>query len=124
MSPHISKRRAKVRGTRVFPTEGGKKSGLVLRQPKGMTVFELDGHTAFEAYHQSGDAFRMHTELRAPNGFFVKAADLALDLTNKQGNTLKAGGIIMQGNCFSATQINILLRSDGSCSFGVNRSPR
>lgn len=112
---------AKVRGVRVFPTEAGKKAGLVLRNPKGMTVCELNGRTAFEVHHQSGDAFRMHAELHTPNGFFVKAADAAPALLNAKGNVLQVGGFTMSRCRFEGISIGIWLRSDGSCAVGVNR---
>src|SRR5688500_15710350 len=64
---------AKVRGTRIYATEDGKKAGLVVRDLPQLTVCELGGRTAFEVHHQSGDAFRVHAELHAPNGFLVKA---------------------------------------------------
>jgi hypothetical protein len=39
---------AVVKGSRLFPTEDGKKAGLTLRHPDKMTVCELDGRTLFE----------------------------------------------------------------------------
>src|SRR3970040_1843251 len=46
---------AKVNGTRTYATEDGKKAGIQMRYPKGMTVCELNGRTAFELFHEAGD---------------------------------------------------------------------
>src|SRR5688572_16299259 len=59
---------AKVRGTRIFPTEDGKKAGLEMRYPHGMTVCELAGRTVFEIIHEQGDAFKTRAELHTPTG--------------------------------------------------------
>lgn len=111
---------AKVRGTRIFATEDGKKAGLELNHPKGMTVCKLDGRTVFEIYHESGDAFRTHAELYTPNGFFVKSANTPPTIIAKDGQPLQVGGVTMIGNMFSGCRIGVWLRSDGRCSVGVS----
>lgn len=111
---------AKVRGTRVFPTEEGKKAGLQLSEPKGMTVCKLDGRTVFEIYHETGDAFRAHAELYTPDGCFVKSANTPPSIVAKNGQPLRVGGTIMSGNTFSGVRIGVWFKSDGQCMIGVS----
>ncbi|WP_404363190.1 hypothetical protein [Marinobacter sp.] len=112
---------AKVNGTRVYPTEAGKKAGIAMRNPKDMTVCEMDGKTLFEIYHEKGDAFRAQAELYTPTGFFVKSTDSPMpQVINTDGNALQIGGMVMSGNMFSGCRIGIWLKSDGSCSLGCN----
>jgi len=81
---------AKVRGTRVFPTEAGKKAGIVMRSLPNLTACELDGRTLFEIAHQSGDAFKAQAELYTPTGYFIKSTDAALpSLLKSDGTTLQ-----------------------------------
>jgi hypothetical protein len=54
---------AKVRGTRIYATEDGKKAGLEMSHPQGMTVCKPGNRTVFEIHHQPGNAFRAHAEL-------------------------------------------------------------
>lgn len=112
---------AKIKGTRVYPTEDGKKVGIEMRHPKDMTVCEMEGKTLFEIYHESGDAFRTHAELYTPNGFFVKSTDKPLpELISTDGSILKVGGISMSRCVISGMRIGIWLKSDGSCAIGCN----
>lgn len=110
---------AKIRGTRPFPTEAGKKSGVNVRQLSGVTVCEVDGRTAFEIYHESGDAFRTHAELHTPNGYLVKCANGAPAVTGSEGRPLQIGGLMLMSNLFSGCRIGIWLKSNGSCAIGV-----
>ena len=111
---------AKVRGTRVFATEDGKKAGVEIRQLPKTTVCEIGNRTAFEIHHESGDAFRTHAELYTPNGCFVKSTDAPTpELFDASGTALKVGGIVMSNNTFQNLRIGVWLRSDGSCSIGV-----
>ena len=110
---------AKVRGTRIFPTDAGKKAGLELRYPKHMTVCELAGRTVFEIFHEPGDAFRTHAELHTPSGYFVKSHDGPLpDLISATGDALRVGGVHMSGNLVSGFRIGVWLKSDGSIAIG------
>lgn len=112
---------AKVNGTRIFPTEAGKKAGIVMRDLPNLTVCEVDGKTAFEVRHQKGDAFRIDAELFTPSGYFVKMADAPKPvLLKSDGNALQVGGITMSGNTFRGFKIGIWLKSDGSCGMGCN----
>lgn len=110
---------AKVNGTRIFPTEDGKKAGLEMRYPKNMTVCEMGGRTLFEIFHEPGDAFRAHAELYAPNGFFVKSHDAPTpEVISANGAALQIGGIRMSHNVIADCRIGIWLKSDGSCAIG------
>lgn len=110
---------AKVKGTRIFPTEDGKKAGLELSHPKDMTVCKMGNRTVFEIYHESGNAFRTHAELYTPDGYFVKSANTFPQVTSSAGEPLKIGGLIMSHNSYANLKIGIWLKSDGSCAIGV-----
>ena len=112
---------AKVNGTRIYPTEDGKKAGLVMEHPAHMTVCKMGSKTLFEIYHEAGDAFRMHAELYTPNGFFVKTSDEPIpQVMSKSGEALQIVGVVMSYNTFTNLRIGIWLKSDGSCSIGVS----
>lgn len=111
---------AKVRGTRIYATEDGKKAGLELTQPQGMTVCKLGNRTVFEIHHQPGDAFRAHAELHTPDGYFVKSADTFPQVINKTGTSLAIGGMIMSHSRFANVRIGVWIRSNGSCALGVS----
>lgn len=112
---------AKVRGTRVFPTEAGKKAGIVMRSLANLTVCELNGRTLFEIAHQQGNAFRAQAELYTPTGYFIKstATDLP-SLVRSDGTELNVGGIRMTNCSFSGVRIGIWLQSNGSIGIGCN----
>jgi hypothetical protein len=112
---------AKVRGTRVFPTEEGKKAGIVMRSLPGLTACELDGKTLFEIAHQSGDAFKVQAELYTPTGYFIKSTDADLpSLMKADGTALNVGGIRMTNCSFSGVRIGVWLHSNGSIGIGCN----
>lgn len=112
---------AKVRGTRVSPTEAGKKAGIVMRSLPNLTACELDGRTLFEIAHQQGDAFRAQAELYAPNGYFIKSTQADLpSLLKSDGTALNIGGMRMTNCSFSGMRIGIWLKSDGSIGIGCN----
>jgi hypothetical protein len=112
---------AKVRGTRVFPTEAGKKAGIAMRSLPNLTVCELSGKTLFEIAHQPGDAFKARAELFTPTGYFVKSTDTALpSLLKSDGTTLNIAGLQMTNSSFSGCRIGIWLKSNGSIGIGCN----
>lgn len=111
---------AKVRGTRVYATEAGKKSGLEVRQFANAWACEINKRIAFEVKHQPGDAFRTTAELYTPEGYFVKTTDAPTpELLDASGNVLKVGGVTMVGNVFQGMRIGVWIKSDGSVSIGV-----
>lgn len=112
---------AKVRGTRVYPTEAGQKAGIVMRSLPRLTVCELDGRTIFEIAHQAGDAFKAQAELHTPTGYFIKSTDAALPSLFKADKTeLCVGGMSMTNCSFSGVRIGVWLQSNGSVSIGCN----
>ncbi len=112
---------AKVRGTRVFPTEEGKKAGIVMRSLPNLTACELDGKTLFEIAHQSGDAFKVQAELYTPTGYFIKSTDADLpSLLKADGTALSVEGIRMTNCSFSGVRIGVWLHSNGSIGIGCN----
>lgn len=111
---------AKVRGTRVYPTDVGKKAGVVVRQLPQVWVCEVDGRTAFEIHQEAGDAFRTKAELYTPTGHFVRVGDAPMpQLVDASGTALRVGGITMVGNLFENFRIGVWLRSGGSVAIGV-----
>jgi hypothetical protein len=111
---------AKVRGTRVYATDEGRKAGVVIKQLPNLWVCSVAGRTAFEIHQQSGDAFRTHAELYAPGGYFVRVGDAPTPhLINASGQALQVGGVMMTGNLFRNLRIGVWLRSDGSLAIGV-----
>jgi len=112
---------AKVRGTRVYATDPGKKAGIVIRQLPGAWVCSVDGRTAFEIHQGSGDAFRTQAELFTPGGYFVKVADEPKPaLYSVTGEALLVNGMLMSGNLIQGFRIGVWLRSNGSISIGVS----
>jgi hypothetical protein len=111
---------AKVRGTRVYPTDDGTNAGVEVRQLPGIWVCSVGGRTAFEIRQESGDAFRTQAELYAPNGFFVKVADAPPQLYDAGGEALSIRGITMIGNVFENLRIGVWVRSDRSVAIGVS----
>ena len=112
---------AKVKGTRVFPTQAGEKAGIAMRHPQGMTICEMNGKTLFEIAHQAGDAFRTQAELYTPTGFLVKSTDTPTpQIIDSKGQELRVGGVHMRNCSFSGCRIGIWLKSDGSCAIGCN----
>jgi hypothetical protein len=112
---------AKVRGTRIYLTEAGKKAGLIMRYPELMTICQMGDRTLFEIHNQPGDSFKMQAELNTPNGCFIKTSDLPVPhVIMKSGEPLKIGGVIMRNNTIIGSRIGILIKSNGSLSIGVS----
>lgn len=112
---------AKVKGTRIYPTQEGKKAGLVMEHPAHMSICKMGNKTLFEVWHEAGDAFRTHAELYTPDGFFVRTSDSPVpEVVDARGEALQVGGILMSHNTFVGCRIGIWLRRDGSCSLGVS----
>ena len=112
---------AKATGNRLYLTKDGEKAGLKIEKHPGLWVCTMDSKTLFEIQQQAADAFKAIAELYTPEGYFVKCTDAPTPaIIDTKGNELKIGGIIMSNNTFSGCKIGIWLRSDGSCSIGVN----
>lgn len=108
---------AKVKGTRVWPTEDGKKAGLVVRDLGGVFVCELGKRTAFEIMPRPG-AFTTEAELYTPNAYLVKVSDTSLALTNDFEKGVPINGLTLKGNTFKNMRVGIWLRSDGQMGLG------
>jgi hypothetical protein len=112
---------AKVKGTRIYPTKDGEKSGIEMRYLNNITVCEMNGKTLFEIAHEKGDAFRTQAELYTPTGFFVKSTDTPIpQVIDSDGKVLKIGGIQMTNCTFDGSRIGIWLKSDGSYGLGIS----
>lgn len=111
---------AKVRGTRVYATEDGKKAGVEIQQQPNLWVCTVAGRPAFEIRQQPGDAFRTQAELYTPTGSFVKVTDAPKpELYSATGDALVIGGMTMVGNIFQDYRIGVLLRANGEFAIGV-----
>jgi len=66
---------AKVKGSRLFATSDGEKSGLQLRHPDKMTICELNGKTLFEIRRLEAAALKTTAELHTPDGLFIKVSE-------------------------------------------------
>ena len=109
---------AKINGTRSYPTEEGKRAGVIIEKYHQLWVCKMGKQTLFEIHYTSGDYFRMVAELYTPQGYFVKCNDSESDLIDSKGRALNIGGIIMSGNKFIDCRTGIWLRKDGSCTLG------
>jgi hypothetical protein len=111
---------AKVRGTRIYATNEGAKSGLEIRRLADRTVCEVGSRTAFEIQHEQGDAFRTTAELYTPTGYFVKWADAPHpEILTATNEALRVAGVTMVGNYFQNLRIGVLVRSNGQVILGV-----
>ena len=110
---------AKVKGSRLFVTQDGRKANLSLRHPPNMTVCELDGQTLFEVHRKEPAALSTYAELYTPDGSFVKCGDNPRpDLIKPGGDHVQVGRMIMSGNLVSDCGVGIWVRSDGSVAIG------
>lgn len=107
---------AKVKGSRLFLTAGGRKTKLMLRHPDRMTVCELEGKTLFEIDRKEAAALKTEAELYTPDGSFVKARDRTCSgmILRNRNRPLQIGNLHMQGNRLSNCRIGIQVRSDGT----------
>jgi hypothetical protein len=110
---------AKVRGTRIYPTPDGEKSGLVMRLLAHETICELNGRTVFEIQHKTGDSFRTNAELYTPDGRFLSCVGAAaVGLADNAGKPIEIFGSLVMGNLFSNCPIGVHVRRNGSISIG------
>ena len=109
----------KVVGTRVFPTELGKKAGVRIEKLSDVWECKLDGKTIFEIHHKKGESFKTYAELYTPEGYFVKCSESKIPgLINMNGDGLVVGGMTLAGNTFKNLKTGIWIRKDGSGSIG------
>jgi hypothetical protein len=112
---------AKAVGSRLFTTKDGEKAGLILKYPKDMTICELNGHVLFEIHRHGAASLRAKAELFTPDGAFVKCPDDLLPTLffGEKEKAIHINGVTFTGNTFMDLRIGILIRKDGSVSFGV-----
>lgn len=96
---------AKVKGTRIYPTEAGKEHGLEIDKLHDTWVGRLDGQIIFENKVENGELFKMQAELYSPTGYLFKATDVDGVLLNKDG--IRIGGLFMHGNVFEGGEVGI-----------------
>lgn len=65
---------AKVRGTRVYATEDGKKAGLEIRQFSDAWACEINGRTVFEVKHQPAMHSRRKRNCTRPKATLLRQA--------------------------------------------------
>lgn len=108
---------AKVRGSRLFLTDDGRKAGLKLRHPPNMTVCELDGKTVFEIRRTGAAALRASAELFSPDGAFIRCDDKGIAgwVMNQGGAVLQVGNLNMS-HCRIRARVGITVFRDGSAA--------
>ena len=111
---------AKAVGSRLFLTEAGKLSGLLLEHPDRATVCKLGKKILFEIHRSEAAALKTQAELYTPDGRFVKCSDSPVpELYSADGSALTIrGGIVMAGNMFRGCRIGIWIKRDGSVAIG------
>ena len=109
---------AKVRGTRVYPTEAGRTAGVEVRQFPNLWVCTIEGRTAFEIQQGAGDRFTTTAELFTPTGQFVRVADGMPQALDASGQVLQLSGLTLMGNVFQNVRIGVWVRSDGTFAIG------
>lgn len=111
----------KVKGTRMYPTEDGKKAGVKIEKYEQLWVCTMDGKTLFEIQQQSGDSFKTSAELYTSDGYFVKCTDAPIPgLIDTNGHAITVGGMMMSGNSFHGCNVGLWIRKNGSFAIGVN----
>jgi hypothetical protein len=111
---------AKVRGTRVYATEQGKKVGVDIKQFPGSGFAQSRAEPRSRSIKARAIRFATQAELFTPDGYFVRVADAPKpELFNATGEALEVGGFTLEGNVFQGCRIGVWLRSDGSLAIGV-----
>jgi len=107
---------AKVKGSRLFLTDDGKKAGVTLRYPDKMTVCEINGKTVFEIKREKAAAIKTHAELYTSDAAFIKCSNdsLAGYVLGKDNTQLRIGGVTMRGCSIKNSKIGIHIRKDGT----------
>lgn len=111
---------ARVVGSQIHMTEDGKKAGVQLFHPQGMTVCKIENQTLFEIKRQDAAALKTTAELYTPSGYLVKYSDSNPSIVDATGEALKIRGVTMLGTTISNYKIGVWLKSDGSLSIGCN----
>ncbi len=112
---------AKVKGSKLFATEDGKKAGVQIRHLSNTLVCELGKNTIFEITKTGPFSVKTTAELYTNNGSFIKSSpsDLTGFVLNQKDN-LQIKGLRMSKCTFSGVKIGVWVKSDGSISIGCN----
>lgn len=113
---------AKVKGSRLFPTQEGTKSGLKLKHYDKVTACELNNNVLFEITRLEAASLKTEAELYTPTGHFVKYKTNSSGIIDPNGNSLDIAGIQLSGNVLNGCAIGILMKSNGSLAIGCNRA--
>lgn len=111
---------AKVKGSQAYPTEAGKKAGVVMKYPAGLTVCELNGKIVFELARKEAAALKGAAELYTPDGAFIKTSDTGLSgYILDQGNKseLQIGNAVFFRSVFDGAGIRVW--KDGRWGIGA-----
>jgi hypothetical protein len=106
---------AKLKGSQLYRTKDGEKAGLVLHHPPLKTICELNGKPIIELTRLEAAALKTEAELFAPGGAFLKSSDADLTgyIRRNQGEPLRIGRLLLQGNLFQNRSIGVRVFSDG-----------
>lgn len=110
---------AKVKGSQLYLTKDGEKSGLKLRHEDKITVCELDGKTVFEIRRMEAAALKTSAELYVPDGKLIKYNDSHPLLLSNSNEEIRIGGMVMTRCTFQGCSIGILINDNG-ISMGIS----
>jgi hypothetical protein len=113
---------AKIKGSQIYLTDAGKKVGVALRHPAGMTVCEIAGKPVFEIIRKEAAAIKTQAELYTPDASFIKCSDsgMAGYILGKDNTHLTIRGVTMMDCDFRNSRIGIHVRKDGSVGIGCS----
>jgi len=111
---------ARVIGSQMHMTPEGKKAGIKLLHPQGMTVCSIGNQTLFEIARTDAAALKTAAELYTRTGYFVKYASSSPSLINPNGEPLQINGNTMLSNTISGCRVGVWVQSNGSVSIGCN----
>lgn len=112
----------RVKGSRLFPTEAGKASGVEMRHDVGVTACELNGRTLFEVRRPKAAAISVTAELFTPDGRFVRCNDGCSLHEYVDGDGMTVGRVRLEGNTFRHFAIAVHVKSNGEIHLGVGRA--
>ena len=111
---------ARVIGSQMHMTPEGKKAGVELAHPQGMTVCTMGNQTLFEITRTEAAALKTAAELYTRTGYFVKSVNTSPSLLRPNGEPLQIHGITMHSNTISGCRVGVWVQSNGSVSIGCN----
>jgi hypothetical protein len=97
-------------------TGQGKKAGIKLSHPQGMTVCTLENQTIFEIKITQPNALKASAELYTPTCFFIKYMNASASLARPNGEPLQLNCTSITRNTFDGYKIGVWVKSNGSIS--------